>query len=129
MHCEECKRLFGEKDKPFDLDIDEQHLVYFQCLDRGGLIYPSNLLFNIIKCSYTIFNMCVSSSLECSFIKVDNHKQTLVNTIEQYISNYDDFLAVYYTCEDCDTTLLTYLDALGCFSNILLNNYSKNTHG
>ena len=52
--------------------------VYFQCLDRGGLIYPSNLLFNIIQCSYSIFNMCVSSSLECSFIK-----QTLVNTIEQ----------------------------------------------
>ena len=71
VHCEECKRLFGDKDKPFDLDIDEQHLDYFQCLDRDGLIYPSNLLFNIIQCSYSIFNMCVSSSLECSFIKVD----------------------------------------------------------
>ena len=114
VHCVECKRLFGDKDKPFDLDIDEQHLVYFQCLDRGGLIYPSNLLFNIIQCSYSIFNMCVSSSLECSFIKVDNQKQTLVNTIEQYLSNCNDFLAVYYTCEDCDTTLLTYLvNALG----------------
>ena len=70
--------------------------------------------------------MCVSSSLECSFIKVDNQKQTLVNTIEQYISNSDDFLAVYYTCEDCGTTLFTYLvNALGSFSNIFLNNYSK----
>ena len=49
VHCEECKRLFGDKEKPFDLDIDEQHIVYFQCL-------------------YSIFNMCVSSSLECSFI-------------------------------------------------------------
>ena len=67
--------------------------------------------------------MCVSSSLECSFVKVDNQKQN-TNTIEQYLSNCDDFLAVYYTCEDCDTTLLTYLvNALGCF--ILLNNYSK----
>ena len=86
VHCEECKRLFGDKDKHFDLDIDEQHLVHF--LDRGGLIYPSNLLFNIIQCSYSIFNMCVSSSLECSFIKVDKN---------------DDVLAVYYTCEDCVT--------------------------
>ena len=108
VHCEECNRLFGDKDKPFDLDIDEQHLVYFQYLDWGGLIYPSNLLFNIIQCSYSIFNMCVSSSLECSFIKVDNQKQTLVNTIEQYLSNCDDFLAVYYTCEDCDTTLMRF---------------------
>ena len=105
VHCEECKRLFGDKDKPF----------YFQCVDRGRLIYSSNLLFNIIQCSYIIFNMCVSSSLECSFIKVDNQKQILVNTIEQYLSNCDDFLAVYYMCEDCDTTLLTYLvNVLGC---------------
>ena len=53
-------------------------------------------------------------------------KQTLANTSEQYISNSDDFLAVYYTCEDCGTTLHTYLvNALGCFSNILMNNNSK----
>ena len=80
----------------------------YQYLDRSGLIYPSNLLLNIIQCSYSIFNMCVSSSLECSFIQVDNQKQKLVNTIEQYLSNCDDFLTVYYTCEDCYTTLLTY---------------------
>ena len=49
VHCEECKRLFGDEDKPFDLHIDEQHLAYFKCLDRGGLIYPSNLLLNIIQ--------------------------------------------------------------------------------
>ena len=49
VHYEECKRLFGDKHNPFDLDID----------DRGGLIYPSNLLFNSIQCSYSIFNMCV----------------------------------------------------------------------
>ena len=87
VHCEECKRLFGDTDKPFDLDIDEQHFACFKCLDRGGLIYPSNLLFNI-QCSYSIFNMCVFSSLACSFIKLDNIKQTLVNTIEQYLYKY-----------------------------------------
>ena len=52
--------------------------------------------------------------------------RTLVNTFEQYISNCDDFLAVYYTCEDCDTILLTYLvNALGCFGNTVLNNHIK----
>ena len=35
VHCEECTRLFVDKDKPFDLDIDEQHLDYFQCLYRA----------------------------------------------------------------------------------------------
>ena len=53
VHCEECQRLFGDVDIPFDMDIDEQLLAYFQCFDRGGLIYPSNLLFNIIQCSYS----------------------------------------------------------------------------
>ena len=86
----ELTQLFGDKDKPFDLDIDEQHFAYFKCLDRGGLInvdiliYFTLIYFNIIQCSYSIFNMCASSSLECLFIKVDNQQQTLVNTIEQY---------------------------------------------
>ena len=102
--CEECKLLFGDKDKPFDLDIDEQHIVYLQCL-------------------YNIFNMYVSSSLECSFIKVDNQKQTLVNTIEQYLSNCDDFLAVYIRVKIVTPPYL--YTSLMHFSNILLNNYSK----
>ena len=75
IHCEECKQLFGDTNKLVDLVIDEQHYAYFQCLDRGGLIYPANLPFNIIQCSYSIFNMCVSSSLECSFIRVDNQNK------------------------------------------------------
>ena len=44
VNCEKC-RLFGDKDKPLVLHIEEQHLADFQCLDRGGFIYPSNLLF------------------------------------------------------------------------------------
>ena len=96
VHCEQLKQLFGDTNKPFDLDIDEQHRTYFQWLDRGGLIYPSNLLFNIIQFSYSIFNMCVPSSLGCSFIKVDNQKQTLVNTIEQYNQSVITFSCILY---------------------------------
>ena len=96
----------------------------FACLNRGGLIYLSILLFIDIQCSHSIFNKLSSS--EYSFIKLDNQKQTLVSIIEQYISNSDDVLAVYYTCEECETTLLTYLVyTLGCVSNLVLNNYSK----
>ena len=29
VYWDECKRLFGDKDKLFDLDIDEQHLAIF----------------------------------------------------------------------------------------------------
>ena len=41
--------------------------------------------------------MCVFSCLEYSFTKVDNQKQTSVNTVEQYLSNCDDFL-LYIIC-------------------------------
>ena len=49
------------QDKPLDLDIDDQHIAYhlfnvIQCLERGGLIHPSNLLFNI-QCLYSIISV------------------------------------------------------------------------
>ena len=47
--------------------------------------------------------MCVSSSWSVQ------SKQTQVRTIQQYINNCDYFLAVYFGCEDCDTTLHTWL--------------------
>ena len=63
LSCGECKLLFGKKHESLDLEIDEEHLKYLQCLDRGGLMYPSNMLFMVIQCSYSIFNMCVSSGM------------------------------------------------------------------
>jgi len=110
-----------------DLQIDEEHLKYLQCLDRGGLMYPSNMLFMVIQCSYSIFNMCVSSGMEPSFLKVENQRQTLISVIERYITSNDDFIGIYYVCDDCDVTFLSnIMKALRCFTNVLLNNYSKN---
>ena len=124
--CMECKELFGNKESTIDLDIDPKHLQYIANLDRGGLIYPSNLLFMILQASYSIFNMCVTGELEKSFLKLDNQKQTLIRIIEQFITSDDNFIGIYYVCELCETTCITpLLKALGCFCNICLNNYSK----
>ena len=64
-----------------------------QCLDRAGLIYRYNLLFNM-QCSYSIINR--SSNLEyCSFIKVGNlkkHQLVQLNNIMLYQ------IVMYFIC-------------------------------
>ena len=56
--CTECKDLIGNKESTIDLDIDPKYLEYIDYLNRGRLIYPSNLLFKILQVSYNIFNVC-----------------------------------------------------------------------
>ena len=125
--CTECKDLFGNKHNTMDLQVEQEHLKYTEHLDRGGLIYPSNSLFEVMQVAYNIFNICVSPDLERKFINVHNQRQTLIGIIEQYITSNDGFIGIYYTCQDCETTYLTrLLRALICFSNVCLNNYSKN---
>ena len=66
--------MFGNKESTIDLDIDLKYLEYIDDLDRGGLIYPSNLVFKILQVSYNIFNVCVGEDLEDSFLKHGNQK-------------------------------------------------------
>ena len=125
--CTECKNLFGNKHNTTDHQVEQEHLKYTEHLDRGGLIYPSNSLFEVMQGAYNIFNICVSPDLEMKFINVHNQRQPLIGIIEQYITSNDDFIGIYYTCQDCETTYLTrLLRALMCFPNVYLNNYSKN---
>ena len=53
ISCEDCKLLFGDKDKQLNLEITAKHLQYFDCLNRGGLTYPSNI-FCFTMCIYYI---------------------------------------------------------------------------
>ena len=80
--CEDCKQLFEDKDKPFNLDISYKHLDFLEFLNRGRLTYPSDILFTVLQCCYTIFNMCIADPIESSFHEVYNHKYTLIGTIE-----------------------------------------------
>lgn len=125
ISCEDCKLLFGDKDKPLNLEITSKHLQYFDCLNRGGLTYPSNLLFSVLQCAYIIFNMCISEDLEELFLKVYNQKYTLIGVIERYITSHDDFGGIFVYCDKCETEWhLLLIKAIGCFVNVLLNDYS-----
>ena len=55
-----------------------------------------------------------------------NQKHTLINIIYQFITSDDNFIGIYYVCEQCDIPCITpMVKAIGCFCNICLNNYSK----
>ena len=100
--CISCKEIFGSTQKPLNLDINMEHFAYFDSINRGGLIYPTNFLFNILLCSYCIFNSCISQLLEGKFLSVCNQKHTLVATIEKYLTNNDKYAGMFLSCDDCD---------------------------
>ena len=60
-------------------------------------MYPSNSLSEVMQVAYNIFNMCVASDLERKFINVHNQRQMLIDIIEQYITNNDHFIGIYFT--------------------------------
>ena len=66
--CSSCKAMFGSLKKPFNLDINPEHFNYFDSINSGGLMFLSNVLFNIILCGYCIFNLCISKELESRFL-------------------------------------------------------------
>ena len=125
--CVSCKQMFGSRElESLNLDIDSNVLCYFDTINRGGLTYPSNMLFNTIQCAYNIFNTCISEH-EAKFIKVVNQKQTLIGLFEKHITILDYFIHHLVPCEVCGCEVVTnVMRSLSCFANILLKNYSTN---
>ena len=76
------------------MDIDQEHCAYFDSINRGGLIFPSNFLFNILLCSYCIFNLCIFERFVGAFLAAVNQKHTLVASIEHYISSNEKYICI-----------------------------------
>ena len=127
IDCETCCAALGNKDKNLHLSIFKETRKYIDELNRGGLTFPTDNLFNLIQCAYRIFNVCVSSNFENKFITIFNQNYTLISVIEHYISMNNDFAYMFSNCSVCHVKLFDIMwKALVCFSNILLNNYSSN---
>ena len=52
--CVSCKEIFGSTEKLLNLDNNMEHFAYFDSINRGGLIYPTNFLFNIHVATMTL---------------------------------------------------------------------------
>ena len=99
MKCEACKQKLN-------LEIDSDLLMYFESINRGGLTYLSNFLFNVILCAYNVFNVCISKYVK-EFLKVVNHKQNLLSLFEKHISSVDYFSDHLLVCDVCKVELIT----------------------
>ena len=84
--CKSCKANLGSVGKPVNLFVEEELGQYFDLINRGGLTYQSNLLFNVAQYVHLMFNVC-KSSVECTFLEVTHQKQTFLGVIEQFITN------------------------------------------
>ena len=49
-----CKDLFGNKHNTMDIQVEQEHHKYMEHLDRGGLIYPSNSLSEVMQVAYNL---------------------------------------------------------------------------
>ena len=104
-----------------DLNIDPEHFKYTEILDRGGLVYPSDLFFMVLQISCKFFSICVDKKFEAQFLKLANQKQTLIAVIKHCLTSRDDYMETFYVCELCETPCMTHLlKAISCFSNICL---------
>ena len=75
--------------------------------------------------TYLMFNVCISS-VECTFLEVAHQKQTFLGVIEQFITNNEECKEILIMCEECKQIFLVcIMKAMSCFTNVLLNNYSK----
>ena len=65
--CKKCNAKLGSVGKPLELFVDEKSHNYFDLINRGGLTFPSNLLFiinnnnnnnnnNVFKVQYLQYN-------------------------------------------------------------------------
>ena len=101
MKCEACKQKFGNRElQQLNFEIDSDLLRYFESINRGGLTYPSNFLFNVIQCAYNVFNVCYSK-YEKEFLKVVNQKQNLLGLFEKHILCIDYFSDHMLVCDVC----------------------------
>lgn len=125
IDCSDCCEIIGDKKKPFDVTVDVDLLTYFDHLNRGGLVYPSNVLVSVLQLALSIMNVAVSS-MENEFLSLKNQKRTLIQINKEHWPDCEFAPEIYAKCVKCGKDYESiFLIALQSFVNILLNNYSK----
>ena len=122
----EESKAFVISEDTIQLEIDKEFLKYIDDLNRGGLLYPSNILFKVIQIVHDIFNLCVSK-YEINFTKCTYEKNVILAISIEYISkNDDELMEIYEICTYCHSDTYSMIKkGLSVNINILLNNYRK----
>ena len=78
-------------------EIDESVLPYFNLLNRGRLIFPSNTLCEVFQVTYSIFNECVDN-LEAHFLKLLDQKMCLIALNVRFWEDSGLFVHTFGSC-------------------------------
>ena len=97
-------------EKPFNLDINPEHFTYFDSINKGGLMFPSNFIFNIILYGCCILHLCISKEVESKFLALEYQKHSLIGTtMEHCIVNTDKYSELLFSCDMCETEIIIML--------------------
>ena len=90
IYCLGCKRmLIDENGESLQVDIDKSIILYFEELNRGGLIYPSSTVLQAFQAAHAIFTICILQDYEKTFLKIQYPKKFLLRAIFRYWKQYD----------------------------------------
>lgn len=121
--CSKCKEFLTISGTDVSSTVLPQNKnYYFNVINRGSLKYPSDFLMSIVTTAFKVFQVVLTDRYESKFLSVKGQKETLISTILEFLE-----LDSLGKCEICNVDLRTIVNkCLNSFSNILLNNYSKN---
>lgn len=126
LACEVCRCCLGTKD-PLEVELSDEASLhdYMHILNRGGLTYPSALLFDVIQAAYSIFCKCISER-ETGFVTLGDQKRTLTGLNQKFWELSGDFSLIHTQCGACDKSRVSvFTTCVASMSNILLNNYTR----
>ncbi|GBM48822.1 hypothetical protein AVEN_18756-1, partial [Araneus ventricosus] len=118
VKCYKCrKKLLTDK----EMDVDNFKLI--KSCDRGGLLYPSEFVTNIVLHIYIVTQKLISEKYELQFLKVQNQRNLVMKLVEELLMSKDmwDFsvCSCGYTFEKVIAKIMK------SATNTLLNNYCK----
>lgn len=119
--CSLCTRDLVSKDL-MSCDIQLSHLIYIEALDRGGLMWPSQILVDIVAKVYMIFQVLLSEHYEKKFVSLPHHKEIAIHLCVDAIRPE---IACDSVCECSRSSIDVYRQCIARMCNILLNNYCK----
>ena len=123
--CASCRACLGSREQ-LSAEIEFEQQEYMTILNRGGLMYPSTMLFQLVQAAFSIFAKCVSRDVEPHFLVLCNHKEHLLELNRRYWDECDMFADVPLVCDNCLISRESiYQPALSSFFNILLANYTR----
>ncbi|GBO32495.1 hypothetical protein AVEN_146814-1 [Araneus ventricosus] len=118
VKCYKCrKKLLTDK----EMDVDNFKLI--KSCDRGGLLYPSEFVTNIVLHIYIVTQKLISEKYELQFLKVQNQRNLVMKLVEELLMSKD--MWDFSVCSSGYTFEKVIAKIMKSATNTLLNNYCK----